>query len=748
MPNLHINTEDSQGNIHSISIPELVRILTFLKKRWEKNIVLCGKDPCAHSDITKIIEVLRRGWFDTTLLLSQERNVTYEIPQNIVNFEIQIQKIDTYLEADINTLKSMGGKITLEVPLRHEYFSGDELSDFCRTHNIRHVRYRIHHPRYTGKPQKSMTKNDAQAIFGEIIKNAWVYEPAFHCWINKELFSPEQIEALSEIWCAWIDWCNGYVGRFDIFPNGDIRKCPALRNIYPPESLRLENYESESDLFDAIGVEPSIHGCISEYEAAPKEKWPFDDHPGFYLEDNRNKRFTLRTTKELIEKKNKVVLPPEMIAGKTVLDLGSCIGAMWQWALFYGAKSYTWVEVQEQYVSISKKLLAHHKEKARIVQSTLEDFLSKNTERYDIVLCLWVIYVSIDYFSILKQIQNICNDFTVIESFYPFQKYLAPDVAWVVFMHDHGINLSTEESSLLGRGSHISPNWLIFLMEWLSMVSHEWILIPEKIYQGHDSYRENWWGRYMLRFFQKNGAKEYSLSEKLEKGIIDKTKPWEYDGNMPTTERPIGNWKFDQSIAKEFYNHAKKHIPHYEEVIELCIQTIRKHFHENDIRILEFGSAIGYTLEKLYAAWYENIVWIEKSESMHDQSALKEKVIVRDCLIENDGRFSAILANWTLHFIKEREAIIKNFFDHLEPGWVLIITDKVSSSNWVHELYLDFKRNGWVSENDIALKTKSLVGVLFPFEVEWYFQTAQKIGFSRTEILHASPSFVTFLLRK
>ncbi len=48
---------------------------------------------------------------------------------------------------------------------------------------------------------------------------------------------------------------------------------------------------------------------------------PFDEHPGFYEDDNRQHRKFSPVTRETIEKKHAALLPPELVNGKSVLDL-------------------------------------------------------------------------------------------------------------------------------------------------------------------------------------------------------------------------------------------------------------------------------------------------------------------------------------------------------------------------------------------------------------------------------------------
>ncbi|GAB0175098.1 MAG: hypothetical protein HHAS10_09770 [Candidatus Altimarinota bacterium] len=748
MPNLIIREEEFSGVPSTISFPQLVLILSFLKKRGENQIRICGVHPLKHPEVKKIVEVIRRGGFDSTFVLSSEEIKQCIFPENITQAEIIVHDINSLRAEDIKIIKNTTENILLEFEVPAEKDTYKKIINFCESTEIRDIRYRVHHPEFGEKEISTLPEERINSLFEHIVTYKNSFNISLNCGISRDLFSSSQKEKLSQISYFWNEGCSGYVGRYDIYPNGEIKKCKPLKKLYGIDGLRLENFDSENDLFLAIDIEESTSGCITEKPYPTKDEMPFDNYPGFYEEDNRKNRHVLRTTKELIEKKNTVVLPPELVRGKSVLDLGSCIGAMGQWALFYGAKSYTGVEIQESYAKTSRKLLAHHGDKVRIIQSSLEKFLSTNTEKFDIVLCLGVIYVAIDYYSILRKISEICNDFTVIESFYPDNRLLDTNVPGVLFVNDHGINLSTHNASLMGRGSHISPSGLDFLMSGLGMTSEGDILQPMKIYQGIDSYRIRGVGRYMKRYHQGKQKSLPSLSEKLEHGIIDRIKPWEMMQNGLEPKEVSGPWEFGNKIAHNFFDHAKNHIPNYEKTIDLCLQIVQKYLPNRSSRILEFGSAIGYTLEKFERAGYRNILGIEKSESMYNQSTMKEHVRVRDTLIDEDGLFSAILANWTLHFIEEREPIIQSFYNHLEVGGILIITDKVSSSGLSHELYMDFKRSNGLSEDEIQTKTKSLKGVLFPFDITWYFTTLKKIGFSSIDIITASPSFVTFLIQK
>lgn len=58
--------------------------------------------------------------------------------------------------------------------------------------------------------------------------------------------------------------------------------------------------------------------------------------------------------------------------------------------------------MQSEYAQTARTLLAHHGDKVRIEEETIEDFLRDCRERYDLVAVLGVLYAFVDYYGVLK----------------------------------------------------------------------------------------------------------------------------------------------------------------------------------------------------------------------------------------------------------------------------------------------------------------------------------------------------------
>ena len=247
----------------------------------------------------------------------------------------------------------------------------------------------------------------------------------------------------------------------------------------------------------------------------------FDDAPEFIELDNRQFRLLSAVTKEQMENKHEVLFPRSLVEGRTILDLGCCLGATGHWCLSEGATHYTGVEVQETYATAARMLMSkYHPNDAIIIESSIEDFLATNTQQYDVVAILGVIYVFTDYYSILKKITDIARESVVVESLYPDRDIFDEDFCGVQFFKHQRINLADENASLYGRGTRISPKGLKWVMRDFAFESFEGLLIPRPILGTADVYTvtpdtKGEWMRFLIRFKRIIHAK-ISLSQDLQ----------------------------------------------------------------------------------------------------------------------------------------------------------------------------------------------------------------------------------------
>ena len=123
----------------------------------------------------------------------------------------------------------------------------------------------------------------------------------------------------------------------------------ALREKYGPGVLALRT--------GAAAVVARIVD-LDPWTLPPVVPSPFEGAGGCFAgEDERQARWWNPVTRNTLEGKCAALLPPELVRGHTVLDLGACIGAMCHYALCAGARRAIAVEVQGDFCHRAAEML-------------------------------------------------------------------------------------------------------------------------------------------------------------------------------------------------------------------------------------------------------------------------------------------------------------------------------------------------------------------------------------------------------
>lgn len=494
-------------------------------------------------------------------------------------------------------------------------------------------------------------------------------------------------------------------------------------------------------------------------------KYFFDDYSEFISNDTRKDRTGLSTTtSELLSKRHEAMLPASVVRNKTVLDLGCWIGASGQWVLAHGADHYTGVEIQSSLANTARSLLAVHwpKNKFEIIIDEIENYLDQciaQNKKYDIVVFVGVIQVFINTYEILEKLSKVA-DTVVIDGTYPRARFAATGsyVEIVKRMPSSSANL---KEHFVGTGIKITPAALDTFMDSLGFANKDGLLYParsENSSSWTDSYnigiplidiadshvlldevaRSNLVPRLPLRFlarYQKSQKQNnQTLQDVFQQGVTE------------TTVVTGPSWEFDSAVARRFQSEALRHIPDYHRVIDLCRQCMEIVFDSKDIKIIDIGSATGYTVNYLRNHGYEYACGVEKSKSMIEQSYYSDEIIHSDTM--PPGPWDVALANWTLHFVDKREEYLKSIYDAMSYNGMLILSDKMSHTPEIQGLYYCFKRDQGVDNEEIEKKKNSLVGVLTNQSLEWYMTTLSKIGFKDIQVINSRYMFNTIYARK
>jgi SAM-dependent methyltransferase len=208
----------------------------------------------------------------------------------------------------------------------------------------------------------------------------------------------------------------------------------------------------------------------------------------------------------------------------------------------------------------------------------------------------------------------------------------------------------------------------------------------------------------------------------------------------------VTRWSFDAGVAQNFVEYARRHIPAYDRVIDLSVRAAAAFCRPGD-KIAEIGCATGYTLQRLEAAGFRNLVGVDASDAMLQACVSRHSRLVHsESFPRQEAPFRLVLANWTLHFVppESREAYLADVRAGLGAGGRLLLSEKTAQSEFNERLYHDFKRGCGVGEQEIRDKKRRLAGILEPLPPAWYLETLGRLGFA-VEVLWAEHGFVTFL---
>ena len=209
----------------------------------------------------------------------------------------------------------------------------------------------------------------------------------------------------------------------------------------------------------------------------------------------------------------------------------------------------------------------------------------------------------------------------------------------------------------------------------------------------------------------------------------------------------MDKWKFDKNLAPNFVDHARKHIPDYDKVIDISIDLCSEYF-DNNSNIIDVGCASGETIRRLHKRGFKNIYGVDNSQAMIEVCP-KDIATYRlsDTYPDDLPKMDVIICNWTLHFIKDKISYLKSLIDNLSDNGLLILSEKTSLDPLMIEKYHQFKLEKGVPAEEIKIKEQQLIDVMFINETSWYLENLRRVGFEKINIVNAHFCFNTFICR-
>lgn len=208
---------------------------------------------------------------------------------------------------------------------------------------------------------------------------------------------------------------------------------------------------------------------------------------------------------------------------------------------------------------------------------------------------------------------------------------------------------------------------------------------------------------------------------------------------------------FNERVVEVFDDMLDRSIPFYGEVISSSAKLLDVFLH-NDDTVYDLGCSTGTTLLEFSRLLEEKglrFVGIDSSEAMLEKARLKAELYSRQDQIsflqEDITRMQhqdvgAFILNYTLQFIRpmKREAFLRNLFQSLRPGGVLLLSEKIIShdrrlNREYIDIYHNYKKSKGYSELEISRKREALENVLIPFSIKENTTMLKEVGFSTVE---------------
>jgi tRNA (cmo5U34)-methyltransferase len=212
------------------------------------------------------------------------------------------------------------------------------------------------------------------------------------------------------------------------------------------------------------------------------------------------------------------------------------------------------------------------------------------------------------------------------------------------------------------------------------------------------------------------------------------------------------DFKFGANVAKVFDDMVNRSVPYYGEIQRMMAEVAADHAKEGS-DVYDLGCSTGTTMIGMDTMVNQNIrfVGVDDSQEMLDKckSKLLELGFSRDyelrCTDLNQGvkitNASVVVLCLTLQFVRPiyREQLVKNIYDGLNKGGVLILVEKILAEDSLFnrdfiEYYYNYKRRNQYSEMEISQKREALENVLVPYKLSENISMLRDKGFAHCEV--------------
>jgi tRNA (cmo5U34)-methyltransferase len=221
--------------------------------------------------------------------------------------------------------------------------------------------------------------------------------------------------------------------------------------------------------------------------------------------------------------------------------------------------------------------------------------------------------------------------------------------------------------------------------------------------------------------------------------------------------------EFNETVARVFQDMISRSVPGYELLLRM-IGLYASIFLQPGSRVYDLGCSLGEASLVIAAqstAVDCDIIAVDNSAAMIDkcrQHPPTRPAIdwrcedIRHTVIDNA---SMVVLNLTLQFLPpdERPTLLQKIFDGLNPGGILVLSEKIVFADTVQnarmqQLYLGFKKTMGYSDLEISQKRNALENVLIPDNEQQHEERLRRVGFTEIYQCFRGFNFISYLAIK
>jgi tRNA (cmo5U34)-methyltransferase len=230
--------------------------------------------------------------------------------------------------------------------------------------------------------------------------------------------------------------------------------------------------------------------------------------------------------------------------------------------------------------------------------------------------------------------------------------------------------------------------------------------------------------------------------------------------------KKASDFRFGQNVAGVFDDMVSRSVPFYGEIQRMIAELAADHAKQGS-DIYDLGCSTGTTMIGMNTLVDPAIRFIGVDDSAEMLEKCRSKLIEagfsRDYELRNaDLSLPVIIENasvvvlcLTLQFVRpiHRERLIKNIFDGIRPGGVLLLVEKIltEESRYNREFinyYYNYKRRNHYSDLEISQKREALENVLIPYKLSENVSLLRDQGFSACEVFFKWYNFAGIIASK